>query len=153
MRDLSAYHGAEFDVVIACDNAVPHLMSDVEIRGAFGEMLACARPGGGCIISVRDYAAMEREPVKIHPYGVRHEGGVRYVVLQVWEFHGDLYDLHMYLVEDKGGEPCETRVMRSTYYAIGTDRLIDLMQEAGWTDVRRIDGRFFQPLIIGTRPA
>ena len=36
-------------------------------------------------------------------------------------------------------------------YAIGTDRLIALMTEAGFTEVRRLDGRFFQPLIVGLR--
>jgi hypothetical protein len=27
------------------------------------------------------------------------------------------------------------------------------MREAGFDDVERIDGRFFQPLIVGTKPA
>ncbi|MGZ9226820.1 MAG: class I SAM-dependent methyltransferase, partial [Anaerolineales bacterium] len=35
MRDLRKTIKAKFDVVIACDNAVPHLLSDAEIRQAF----------------------------------------------------------------------------------------------------------------------
>jgi hypothetical protein len=42
--------------------------------------------------------------------------------------------------------------MRSRYYAISTMRLCELMQEAGLKDVRRIDGAFFQPVLVGTRP-
>jgi hypothetical protein len=41
--------------------------------------------------------------------------------------------------------------MRSRYYAVTTQTLIRLMQEAGFADVQRLDNRFFQPLIIGTR--
>jgi hypothetical protein len=30
---------------------------------------------------------------------------------------------------------------------------MELMTEVGFADVRRLDGRFFQPMIIGTRKA
>ncbi len=59
----------------------------------------------------------------------------------------------MYLVEDRGKVGCKTHVMRSTYYAVGTTRLQDLMREAGFVNVKRLDGKFFQPMIIGTREA
>jgi 2-polyprenyl-3-methyl-5-hydroxy-6-metoxy-1,4-benzoquinol methylase len=106
MRQLFAQHQRAFDLVIACDNAVPHLLSDAEILAAFREMYRCTRPAGGCIISVRDYAATELGGTRVIPYGVRHEGSV-----------------------------CE------------------LMVEAGYTAVRRLDGRFFQPLVVGERVA
>ena len=61
------------------------------------------------------------------------------------------YDVTMYFVEDRGKPKCRTHVLRSTYYAIGIPRLMDLMNRAGFEDIRRIDGRFFQPVIIGTR--
>src|SRR5215831_19776420 len=37
---------AAFDVVLLCDNPLPHLDSEAEIRGALGECLRCLRPGG-----------------------------------------------------------------------------------------------------------
>jgi hypothetical protein len=55
----------------------------------------------------------------------------------------------MYFIEDTGGSECTTHVMRATYYAVPVVRLVDLMTEGGFHDVRRIDGRFFQPLIVG----
>ena len=39
--------------------------------------------------------------------------------------------------------------MRSRCYAVPVVRLVELMTECGFHDVRRIDGRFFQPLIVG----
>lgn len=152
MRQAAAHHQEQFDLVIACDNSVPHLLTDEDLLAAFQQFHACTRPGGGCLISVRDYDREERAGVQVKPYGIREEGGVRYLVWQVWEFHGSIYDLAMYFVEDRGGSSCNTRVMRSQYYAVGTDKLMDLMGQAGFVHVERLDGRFYQPVLVGRRP-
>lgn len=93
MRRADAHHQRTFDVVIACDNAVPHLLSDVEIMEAFHALYRCLEPGGGCIITVRNYDAVERSGTRMIPYGLREEAGTRYVVFQVWDFDGPHYDL------------------------------------------------------------
>jgi SAM-dependent methyltransferase len=153
MRQASTHHQRQFDVVIACDNAVPHLLSDAELVMAFQQFYRCTAPGGGCLISVRDYATMERSGTQVHSYDVRAVGDTRYILFQVWEFDGPIYNLAMYCVEDTGGAECRTQVMRSQYYAVGIARLIELMGEAGFTRVHRIDDQFFQPLIVGTHEA
>lgn len=119
MRHAYVHHGKQFDLVIACDNSVPHLLSDEDIVLAFEQMYACTRPGGGCLISVRDYDREERSGVQVKPYGLRSEGTTRYLLFQVWEFDGVYYDLSMYFVEDDGGAEVTTRVMRSRYYSCG----------------------------------
>lgn len=149
LRNLSSAHPERFDLVIACDNAIPHLLSDDEIRLAFREMYGCTAPSGGVLISVRDYNPAESTGTKLIPYGVRTDGDRRYVVFQVWEFHGPLYDVSMYFVADRGGSECTTHVMRSTYYAVPVARIAELMTEVGFQGVRRIDDRFFQPLVVG----
>lgn len=151
MRSAYAHHQKQFDLVIACDNAVPHLLSDADLLLGFEQMFACLRPGGGCLITVRDYDQEERSGIQVKPYGVRVEGGKRYLVFQVWEFHGWNYDLAMYFVEDGGGNSCITHIMRSQYYAVGTSKLLELMARAGFRDVQRLDGRFYQPVLVGTR--
>lgn len=151
MRAVYDHHQRQFDLVISCDNAVPHLLSDAEILAAFRQFHACTRPGGGCLISVRDYAREERAGTQVHPYGLRVENDTRYLVFQVWEFHGEIYDLAMYFVEDHGAADCTTHVMRTQYYAVGTDRLIALLEQAGFQRVQRLDDRYFQPVIVGTR--
>lgn len=151
MRDAFRHHAQQFDLVIACDNAVPHLLSDDEISAALQQFYACTRPGGGCLISVRDYEKERGTGCEVKPYGVRDNDGKRYLVFQVWDWQGAHYDLAMYFVEDHGDAECVTHVMRSRYYAVTTDRLIKLMQAAGFVDVQRLDGRFFQPVILGKR--
>jgi len=153
MRLAAAHHREQFDLVIACDNSVAHLLTDEDLLAAFGQLLACIRPGGGCLISVRDYDREERAGVQVKPYGIRDKGGVRYLLWQVWEFHGPVYDVAFYFVEDRGGPDCATRVMRSQLYAVGTDKLMELMRQAGFAQVERLDGRFYQPILVGRRAA
>lgn len=151
MRELSNHHQDQFDIVLACDNALPHLLSDGQILDALCQFYACTQPGGGCIISVRDYDAEDRAGETCKVYGSREENGVRYLIFQVWDWRGDLYDLSLYFIADDGEGSPTTQVMRTTYYAIGTGRLIELLRKAGFEDVRRLDGVYFQPVIIGTR--
>jgi hypothetical protein len=89
----------------------------------------------------------------VKPYGIREEDGVRWVLFQVWEPKGNTYNLTIYFVEDRGEPACRTHVLRSTYNTVGIPKLVDLMSQAGFEDVQRLDGRFFQPLIIGRREA
>jgi SAM-dependent methyltransferase len=154
MREAYVHHQKQFDLVIACDNAVPHLLTDADVLQAFRQFYLCTRPGGGCLISVRDYAHEDRNGVKVKPYGLRIEEHTRYLLFQVWDFHADgkIYDVDMYFVVDQGGRNCETHVMRTQYYAVEIRRLMSLMAEAGFREVQRLDDRLFQPVILGRRP-
>jgi len=151
MRTLDKAWQSQFDVVLACDNAIPHLLSDTEIEGAFRAMLGCVKPGGGCLISARDYEREDRSGTQIKPYGIRQVGDVRYLLWQVWDFEGDTYRVDFYFLADDGAQ-CTTRVFRDRYSAIGLDRLADLMQAAGFENVTRLDDRYFQPILVGGRP-
>lgn len=151
MREVFTHHQQQFDLVIACDNAIPHLLSDAEILIAFAQFFRCVRPGGGVLITVRDYDREERGGTQLKPYGLRVAQGKRYFLFQVWDFEGELYELSMYLVEDNKAGECVTHVMRTRYYAIGTAKLIELMQQAGFAEVQRLDDYFFQPVIVGKK--
>lgn len=152
MRHAFDHHGGGFDVVLSGDNSVPHLLSDDDISTAFAQFLQCLRPEGVCMISVRDYATVERIGARLNPVGVRHQDGRKQVLMQVWEFDGPFYNLTLYIVEDDGARDCTTHTFRTRYYAITIPRLIELFEQAGFTDVKRIDDRFFQPVIVARRP-
>jgi len=154
MRTAHATHGTGYDLVISCDNSVPHLLSDDDLLRAFRQFFACLRPGGGCIITVRDYDKEERGTNIVKHYGARVEDGKRYVLFQIWDFDDDHYDLSFFIVEealDTG--QVETHVMRSRYYAVSITRLCELMRNAGFVSMKRIDDAFYQPILIGTKPA
>jgi hypothetical protein len=112
------------------------------------------RPGGGCLLTVRDYDREECGIGLVKPYGVRVEDGKRYVIFQVWDFVGRVYDLAMYFVEDdRVSEQLVTHVMRTKYNAVGTDHLLGLIRRAGFTKAERLDERFYQPVLVGNREA
>ena len=136
MRQAYTHHQAQFEVVISCDNAVPHLLTDADILQAFGQFYDCVRPGGGVLITVRDYEKEERV-TQMKLGRVRVEDGNRYILFQVWEFERDIYETSMYVVKDDGSATCKTQVMRAKYYAVGTTRLLDLLAEAGFKEVKR----------------
>ena len=154
MRDAHALHGGGFDLVLSADNSVPHLLNDADILAALRQMWLCLRPGG-CVLTVRDYAQEPRGRHLVKHYGARIEGRRRHVLFQVWDFDGPdatHYDFSFFAVEeDLDTQAVGTRVMRSCYYAITTDRLLALMTEAGFVRTRRIDGAFYQPVLVGTR--
>lgn len=152
MRAAHDHHRRQFDVVISCDNSITHLLTDDDLLLALRQMHDCARPGGGCLLTVRDYDREERGKGLVKPYGVREEGGHRYVIFQVWDFDGDIYDLAMYFVaDDQTSGELVTHVMRTKYHALGTDHLLDLMRRAGFTRAERLDGCFYQPVLVGDR--
>ncbi|HLN33557.1 MAG TPA: class I SAM-dependent methyltransferase [Gemmataceae bacterium] len=154
MREAYAHHRRQFDVVISCDNSITHLLNDSDLLLALQQIYDCTRPGGGCLLTVRDYDREERGTGLIKPYCVREEDGKRYVIFQVWDFVGQIYDMAMYFVaDDRSSETLVTHVMRTKYNAVGTDHLLTLMRKAGFTKTERLDGRFYQPVLVGNREA
>jgi 2-polyprenyl-3-methyl-5-hydroxy-6-metoxy-1,4-benzoquinol methylase len=99
LRTLSQAVAGGFAAVLACDNAIPHLLSDDDIRTAFVECRRVLAPGGVLLISTRDYAAIERRTPDRRPYGTRTEGGCDYSAEQIWSWDGDQYDLALQLTE------------------------------------------------------
>ena len=102
MRAAHAHHRRQFDVVISGDNSITHLLNDNDLLLALRQIHDCTRPGGGCLLTVRDYDREERGTGLIKPYGVREEDGKRYVIFQVWDFVDHIYDMAMYFVVDDG---------------------------------------------------
>lgn len=139
-------------VALACDNALPHLMSQLEITSALGELVRCVRPGGGIVISVRDYTPQPTGTRQVIPYGEREWRGGRYFAEQEWEWHGRTYELTLRIRRlDTESEPIVN--VRTRYFAVSIRELSDLMWAAGLADVERIDHVFYQPLLVGTVPS
>lgn len=153
MRTLHRHHGSGYDVVICAGNAIPHLLNDREILLALKEMYACLSPGGGCILTTRQYDQEARGKGIFKPFGVREEDNRRFLIFQVWDFEGDQYDFSMYFVEeDKQSGAVETHVMRSRYYAISPNHLLELLSQAGFEGVKRWDEQISHPAtLVGTK--
>lgn len=152
MRHLQQSFQTKFDLVIACDNAIPHLLSDGEIHQAFEQFYQVTSETGGCIISVRDYDAMERGGRQLYPRQVHDLPQGKIIVFDCWEFDGDFYDITMYIVEDTGQPVVQTHVIRGgRYYCVSLAKLESLMKDAGFKAVITLKDRFYQPLLMGLK--
>jgi ubiquinone/menaquinone biosynthesis C-methylase UbiE len=142
---------ASVDVVIVCDNSLPHLETPSDIKTALGEWFRCARPGGGCLVSMRDYGSPPPSgTVEVRPYGERVWAGRRYHLRQVWNWRGPRYDLAFEITPVGSAEDSAT-ILKSSYLAIPVAQVAELMTGVGFQGVRRVDDRFFQPVLVGTR--
>ena len=140
------------DVVLIAENSLPHLETEADIRMALGECFRCARPGGGCLITMRDYAAPPPAgTVETRAYGERSWNGRRYDVRQVWTWRGLRYDLSLEIAPRDNTTERAT-VLTTSYLAISLAQVVTFMRQAGFDGVQRIDDRFFQPIVAGTRP-
>ena len=43
-------------------------------------------------------------------------------------------------------------ILKTSYLAIPVEQVTRLMRTVGFENVGRVDGRFFQPVLVGTRP-
>lgn len=152
MRELWDAHRARYDLVLACDNAVPHLLTEADLLKAFRSFFRCARPGGGCLISVRDYTQKPSQGSHLNPRHIHPLPEGRLIVFDVWDVTGDYYDMTTYLLEDKDGSEISVRVVRGgRYYCIPLEDLARVMKRAGFGGVQIVGEGYFQPVLIGNR--
>lgn len=154
MRQAWENHQRQFDIVLACDNSVPHLLNEEEILQAFKGFFLSTKEGGGCLISVRDYDLLEREDQESRfvPRQIQHSGKGQIIIFDIWDFEGDFYDIRTYIVEDqKGDEPKITVVKGGKYYCVSIPVLEDLFKQAGFQKVTTLREHFFQPLIVAEK--
>jgi SAM-dependent methyltransferase len=143
------YRDGAFDLAIAADNALPHLLSDTALRTAIRECYRCLRPAGGLLFSVRDYGPPPpMGTVEHHPYGWRRWGEQRYYVDQEWRWDGACYDFRITASRSPGDEPSYSFAGR--YYAVPVVTLQSLCRAAGFVQVERMDGEYYQPVIVAT---
>jgi SAM-dependent methyltransferase len=157
MRTLSDQISQRFDVVMSCDNAIPHLLEDAELAAAAHQLHAVLRPGGLLIATIRDYDAAQPSPGAAVPTELRllGEGASRRIVFQVWTWAADgrSYEVEQFILRPQG-EGWLTTSARTRYRALKREELSRVLTTAGFQDVRwhmpETSG-FYQPLITARR--
>ncbi|MBQ6468564.1 MAG: class I SAM-dependent methyltransferase [Lachnospiraceae bacterium] len=126
-RALEDTFSEAFDIVIAMDNALPHMLTEEDLERAVGSITGRLRAGGLFIASIRDYDSLLREkPPYSPPYIHKTESGQR-VSFQTWDWSGDRYRLVQYMIEDEG-EPAVSR-FECEYRAVRREELTALLQK------------------------
>lgn len=149
-RDLTEIAG-EFDVVISCDNAVPHLLDAADVLKALRAMRSKLRPGGLLVISTRDFdRALVERPATAPPLLVA--GPPRRVVVRLHDWDAPdspLFTVRFFVLTESGGR--WTLAHHSTRYrAITSGALSRAAEDAGLKDITWLSGEdtgFHQPVM------
>ena len=153
MREIASSVSGSFDVVIAFDNSLAHLLNDSDLRAAFRQFVSVLRPGGVFLCSVRDYDKLKRGEPSTHQYGQREYRGETFLLRQDWSWDDSMH-YHATLIIDKETPIGFTQVLSvvSRFYAVSIDQLLVLMREVGFQDARRIEETIYQPILAGRKP-
>jgi SAM-dependent methyltransferase len=155
VRTLAEHVTDSFDVVLACDNALPHLLSDADLQQGVRSMAARLRPGGLFVASIRDYDALVQERPRSTPLKV-FDNNERRIVFQVWDWSADgrSYRLQQFILQGDG-TTWQTQVYTTHYRALLRAELTAMLQRAGLNDVHwhpAEETGYHQPLVTARKP-
>ena len=151
-RTLSKTFSEKFDIVIAMDNALPHMLTKNDLGMAIKSITSQMAPDGMFVASIRDYdALLDSKPPYSAPYIHKTEKGQR-VSFQTWNWHGDNYKLIQYIIEDE--ETLKTSKFECEYRAVRREELTNLLISNGFSSViwkSPEETGFYQPIVIAKR--
>jgi len=149
---LSGVFSEQFDIVIAMDNALPHMLTREALERAVKSITGQIRPDGIFVASIRDYdRLLAVKPPYSPPYIHQTDKGQR-VSFQTWVWSGDNYQLTQYIIDDEddlqiGRFVCE-------YRAVRREELTNLLLSGGCKEVAwkfPDETGFYQPVVVARK--
>jgi len=133
-RSLATTVAGSFDVVITCDNSLPHLLTDADLWLAAKNMWQKLVPGGLLLISLRDYdRLLAARPRTTEPRV--YDGGKR-IVFQLWDWleQESIYTINHFIIRETKGR-WETKHSATLYRALPRQELTAILEGTGFADV------------------
>lgn len=148
---LSETFSEKFDVVIALDNALPHMLTAEDLEMAVNSIVNQLVPGGIFIASIRDYDTLLKDkPAYSPPYIHKTDKGQR-VSFQTWDWEGENYRLTQYIIEDEN--TLQTSRFVCEYRATRREELTKLLLASGCREVIwkfPEETGFYQPILVAS---
>jgi glycine/sarcosine N-methyltransferase len=156
MRTLAASRPDHFGAVLAFDNALPHLDSELDVFAALRAMRSRLRPAGTLLISLRDYGPlMQTRPVTMPPSFFGEEGRRR-IIHQVWDWQDERrYAVHVFITRQASDGRWVSQHFTGRYRAISPQEVAQCMREVGLESVRVLSAEetgYYQPIVSAVRP-
>ena len=151
-RTLSDTFRELFDLIIAMDNALPHMLSAEDLEAAVQSIINQLTPGGLFVASIRDYdALLATKPPYSPPYIHKTDKGQR-VSFQTWDWTDDHYKLTQYIIDDENS--LQISKFECEYRATRRAELTKLLRAAGCSKVTWLfpeETGFYQPIVIAKK--
>ena len=149
---LSETFSEQFHIVIAMDNALPHMLSRETLERAVKSIVNQIAPEGIFVASIRDYdSLLEEKPTYAPPYIHKTDKGQR-VSFQTWEWTDDNYRFTQYIIDDE--EEPKISKFECEYRATRRAELTDMLLANGCREVvwkLPEETGFYQPIVIAKR--
>ena len=155
-RALDTQVPGTFDLVISCDNALPHLLTGEDLRLGVRNMRSKLTPGGLLLASIRDYDRLlqEKPPATMPAVYDGPEGKTSHLPsMGVGEPSGPTYRVHFFILRVREGQ-WQTFHQTMVYRALPRDELTDALREEGLSDIRwhmPDETDYFQPIVTALR--
>ena len=149
---LSDTFAKQFDIVIAMDNALPHMLTNDALETAVRSIVGQIKPGGIFVASIRDYDSLLAEkPPYSPPYIHKTDKGQR-VSFQTWVWKEDNYRLTQYIIEDEGS--LRISKFECEYRAVRREEMTKILLSSGCSDVIwkfPEETGFYQPIVVARK--
>ena len=149
---LSDVFSEKFDIVIAMDNALPHMLTIEALESAVRSITDQIKAGGIFVASIRDYdSLLSTKPPYSPPYIHKTNNGQR-VSFQTWVWSGDNYQLTQYIIDDE--ESLQISKFVCEYQATRREELTNLLMSNGCRQVLwkfPEETGFYQPIVVAMK--
>lgn len=150
--NLSQTFSKQFDIVIAMDNALPHMLSSSSLEKAIKSIVNQIKQGGIFVASIRDYDSLLKDkPPYSPPYIHKTDKGQR-VAFQTWEWNEENYKLIQYIIDDD--QTLNISKFECEYRATRREELTNLLVSNGCSKVVwkfPEETNFYQPIVIAKK--
>ena len=150
-RYLDQHIAGTYTVVLSCDNALPHLLTDNELLLATKSMKTKLQKDGLLVLSIRDYDQLIKEKPRAELPRVFDTTEGRRITFQVWDWNADgtTYTLNHFIVKQTD-TTWEALHHQTHYRALQRNELTALLAEVRLTAIRwhmpDVTG-FHQPIV------
>ena len=149
---LSNTFAKQFDIVIAMDNALPHMLTGNDLESAIKSIVNQTRNGGMFVASIRDYDALLMDKPPYSPPYIHKTASGQRVSFQTWTWEGDNYRLIPYIVDDE--DTLQVSKFECEYRATRREEMMKLLLENGCSNVVWMfpeETGFYQPIVIAKK--
>ena len=148
-RRLAEVFPEQFDIVIAMDNALPHMLTKPDLESAVRSVIGQVRKGGIFAASIRDYDVLLAEKPPYSPPNIHQTESGKRVSFQTWDWENENYRLVQYIIED--GETLSVSKYDCAYRAVRRAELTELLYAAGCAEVlwkMPEESGYYQPVVL-----
>lgn len=141
----------KFDVIITCDNSLPHLLTRKDVQLAIQSIYKTMKAGGLFLASIRNYDEILKEKPRFTIPSIFDSPQGKRIIFQLWDwdFQEPIYLLTHFIIQqyEKGWQT----ISHSTKYrALTRDELSSILNESGFIDIHwheMNETGYYQPIV------